>query len=44
MKAKNTAHKDLQQIQDDVLAMGGMVGKAISRAIEALKKRDLEKT
>jgi phosphate transport system protein len=39
--AKKTEHKGLQEIQDDVLAMGSMVGKAISRAIEALKKRDL---
>ncbi|HIE18031.1 MAG TPA: phosphate signaling complex protein PhoU [Dehalococcoidia bacterium] len=39
--AKKTEHGDLREIQDDVLNMGGMVGKAIDRAIEALKKRDL---
>jgi len=31
----------LQEIQDDVLAMGNMVNKAIDRSIQALKKRDL---
>jgi phosphate transport system protein len=35
-------HKELREIQDDVLAMGSMVEKAISRSIEALKNRDIE--
>jgi phosphate transport system protein len=35
-------HHKLREIQDDILAMGSMVGKAINRAIEALKGRDLE--
>jgi len=36
-----TFHKRLQEIHDDVLVMGGMAEKAIGRATEALKKRDL---
>jgi phosphate transport system protein len=35
-------HKELREIQDDILAMGSMVEKAISRSVEALKNRDLE--
>ncbi|MBN2462475.1 MAG: phosphate signaling complex protein PhoU [Dehalococcoidia bacterium] len=35
-------HKGFQEIQDKVLAMGGMVVKEINRSIEALKKRDLK--
>jgi phosphate transport system protein len=35
-------HKELREIQDDMLSMGSMVEKAISRSIEALKNRDLE--
>lgn len=31
----------LKEIQDDLLAMGDMAEKAVSRAVEALKKRDL---
>jgi phosphate transport system protein len=34
--------KGFQEIQDKVLAMGGMVAKEINRSIEALKKRDLK--
>ncbi|OGO01163.1 MAG: phosphate transport system regulatory protein PhoU, partial [Chloroflexi bacterium RBG_13_53_26] len=30
------------ELQDDVLVLGSMVGKAIERSMEALKKRDLE--
>lgn len=41
MKAKNTERADLQRIQEDVLTMGNMVGTAINRAVEALKKREL---
>lgn len=32
----------LRQLQDEVLVLGSMVEKAIARALEALKKRDLE--
>lgn len=35
-------HKKLREIQDDILAMGSMVGKAIIRSVDALKNRDLE--
>lgn len=42
MEMRTTFHKKLREIQDDVLAMGSMVEKAIARSMEALKKRDLE--
>ncbi len=35
-------NRHLKELQDEVLALGSMVDKAISRAMEALKKRDLE--
>jgi phosphate transport system protein len=35
-------HKKLREIQDEVLVMGSMVGKAIMRSVDALKNRDLE--
>ena len=41
MEIRTTFHKKLREVQDDVLAMGNMVEKAISRAMEALKKRDV---
>jgi phosphate transport system protein len=41
METRTAFHKKLREIQDDVLAMGSMAGKAISRAVEALKVRDL---
>ena len=41
MEIRTTYHKKLREIQDDVLAMGNMVDKALSRAMEALKKRDV---
>lgn len=41
MEMRTTFHKKLREIQDDVLAMGSMVEKANSQAIEALKGRDL---
>jgi phosphate transport system protein len=34
-------HQGLEEIQDDLLAMGNMGEKAVARAVEALKKRDL---
>ncbi len=34
--------RDLQELQDDLLAMGSMVEKAIARSLDALKHRDLE--
>jgi len=42
MEIRSTFHNRLREIQDDVLAMGSMVEKAISRSIDALKNRDLE--
>ena len=41
MEIRTTFHKKLREVQDDVLAMGSMVEKAIRRSIEALQKRDL---
>ena len=41
MEIRTVFHKKLREIQDDILAMGSMVEKAISRSIEALKKRDI---
>lgn len=38
---KKAEQGDLRKIQDEVLNMGGMVGRAIDKAVEALKKRDL---
>jgi phosphate transport system protein len=43
MEIRTVFHKRLREIQDDVLAMGSMVERAISRSIEALKDRDLTK-
>ena len=43
MEIRTAFHKKLREIQNDVLAMGSMVEKAISHSIEALKERDLDK-
>lgn len=42
MEIRTTYHKKLRLIQDDILAMGSMVEKAIINSVEALKGRDLE--
>ncbi len=42
MEIRTNFHKKLQDIQDELLAMGSMVEKAISRSIKALKNRDLK--
>ena len=39
---RESFNRHLQELQDDVLVLGSMVGKAIERSMEALKKRDLE--
>jgi len=39
---RSNYHKKLREIQDDVLAMGSMVGKALLRSVDALKNRDLD--
>jgi phosphate transport system protein len=41
METRATFHDHLREVEDDVLAMGNMVVKAIDRSMEALKKRDL---
>ena len=43
MEIRTAFHRKLKEIQNDVLAMGSMVEKAIIRSIEALKERDLDK-
>jgi len=42
MEMRTTYHKKLREIQDDILVMGSMVGKAILRSIDTLKNRDVE--
>jgi len=42
METRTAFRKGLRQIQDDVLVMGSMVGKATASSIKALKERDLE--
>jgi phosphate transport system protein len=42
MEMRTTFHQKLVEMQSDILAMGSMVEKAISRSIEALKNRNLE--
>jgi phosphate transport system protein len=42
METRTIFHKKLREIQDDILAMGSMVSKAMLRSIDALKNRDLE--
>ena len=42
MEIRTTFHKKLRAIQDELLAMGGMVEKAISLSVLALKKRNLK--
>jgi phosphate transport system protein len=42
MEIRTTYRKKLRLIQDDILAVGSMVGKAITNSVEALKGRDLE--
>jgi len=41
MEIRKAFHQGLREVEDDVLTMESMVAKAIDRAIEALKKRDL---
>ena len=42
MEMRTTFHKKLREIQDDILVMGSMVGKAILRSIDTLKNKDVE--
>jgi phosphate transport system protein len=41
MDSRETYHKLLREVKDEVLIMGSMVEKALGRSVEALKKRDL---
>ena len=41
MEMRTVFHKRLREIQDEILVMGSMVGKAILRSVEALKDRDI---
>ena len=41
MEMRAAFHKKLREIQDEILIMGSMAGKAILRSIEALKSRDM---
>lgn len=41
METKPDFNQHLKGVQDDILAMGGMVTRAIGRSIQALKNRDL---
>ena len=42
MEIRTAFHKKLRQIQDEILAMGSMVEKAINQSVEALKDRDVD--
>jgi phosphate transport system protein len=42
MEIRTVFHRKLRQIQDEILAMGSMVEKAIGQSVEALKNRDLD--
>ncbi len=41
MEIRTAFHKQLKEIQDDILAMGSIVFKAILRSIDALRERDI---
>ena len=41
METRTTFHKEIREIQDELLVMGSMVNKAILQAIAALQNRDL---
>jgi phosphate transport system protein len=42
MEMRTAFHRKLREIQDEVLAMGSMVSKAITRSVDALKNRDTD--
>lgn len=42
MMLRQTYERDLQRLQDDVLALGGMVEEAITASVASLKRRDME--
>jgi len=39
---RQTFERDLQRLQDEVLALGSMVESAVAESVDALKRRDLE--
>src|SRR4030066_190878 len=41
METRTAFHQHLKEVEEGVLTMGTMVTKAVDRAIDALKKRDL---
>lgn len=41
MEMRAVFHKKLREIQDEILTMGSMAGKALLRSIDALKSRDI---
>ena len=38
---RQTFERDLRRLQDEVLALGNMVERALAESVEALKRRDL---
>jgi phosphate transport system protein len=42
MEIRTEFHKKLREIQDEILAMGDMVGKALLASVNSLRNRDLE--
>lgn len=40
--SRTTFHRELERLQDEVIVLGSMVEKAISRSVEALRARDVE--
>lgn len=42
MEIRTTFRKKLKEIQDEVLVMGSMVGKAVTSSVKALRERDLD--
>ena len=42
MEIRTTFHRKLREIQDEVLVMGSMAGKAVESSVKALKERDLD--
>jgi phosphate transport system protein len=42
MEMRTAFHRKLREIQDEVLAMGSMVSKAITRSVDALRNRDTD--
>ena len=42
MRVRSGLDRQLRMLQDEVVMMGGMVEKSVARALDALKRRDLE--